>query len=176
MPSIRVPTNDDMTPDLLADVRARILARVDTSGPNGCWNWKPVLRNKYGCFGVGKLREYSHRWAYRAWNGPIPAAMQVCHKCDNPKCCNPEHLFCGTRSDNIQDAKIKGRLSTGPKHSALISGERSGAAKLTWRCVRAIRHLNEVCGLRAPQLATAFGVTPENITSILRHNTWKEST
>jgi hypothetical protein len=60
--------------------------------------------NRYGTIGVG-----THRLAWELANGPIPDGMQVLHKCDNPRCCNPDHLFLGTQQVNMADMARKGR-------------------------------------------------------------------
>lgn len=77
---------------------------------SGCWNWIG------GKVGMGYPKVYTrsgsargNRVVWELWNGPIPDGMIVCHKCDNSGCCNPDHLFIGTHSDNMLDREIKGR-------------------------------------------------------------------
>ncbi len=90
-------------------------ASIDTSGgPDACWPWK-CARNRLGYGRVWTTRE--RRAAQVAWeltNGPWPYGMFACHTCDNPPCCNPDHIFPGTQLENIQDAKEKGRLVPPP--------------------------------------------------------------
>lgn len=76
--------------------------------PDQCWPWMGAKQgsNTYGLW----RGEGAHRQAYRSWRGHIPPKMLVCHHCDNPPCCNPNHLFVGTNRDNILDALHKGRL------------------------------------------------------------------
>lgn len=76
-----------------------------------CWEWTAALRNGYGAFKINKKIYSAHRVSWELANGKIPANLFVCHKCDNPKCVNPDHLFLGTRSDNMKDAFKKGRLN-----------------------------------------------------------------
>lgn len=89
--------------------------------PNsGCWLWLGAICS--GNAGYGQVREggktdYAHRASYRMHCGEIPAGLDVCHTCDQPSCVNPDHLFTGTRQENMQDAKRKGRLVVpGPEH------------------------------------------------------------
>lgn len=101
-----------------------------------CWIWQAQLNNKgYGVFMYysKKLRRksrqmYAHRVSWTLTYGAIPDAMRVLHKCDNPPCCNPEHLFLGTQADNMNDMASKGR-----------SGKGGQNAKVTPDQVRAIR-------------------------------------
>jgi hypothetical protein len=77
---------------------------------NGCWEWtRKVCAKGYPLLGgVGRL----HRVVYRLVHGPIPLGMVIRHKCDNPKCLNPDHLLIGTQADNCADTKARGRRRT----------------------------------------------------------------
>lgn len=81
-----------------------------------CWEWQACLNEAgYGMIGVGdKKVERAHRFSYRLHIGEIPNGMFVCHKCDNRKCVNPEHLFLGTNSDNVKDMFDKKRNKKPP--------------------------------------------------------------
>ncbi len=84
-----------------------------TSNPEKCWDWK-ACRNVQGYGRLtrqinGRAWRYAHRLAYFYYFGIDPAEMMVCHTCDNPGCCNPLHLFIGTRADNNRDRHLKGR-------------------------------------------------------------------
>lgn len=103
----------------------RFWAKVDQSGgDDACWPWvgaihrpSPKAHGKggYGKFGAGASREdrrtvYAHRLAWELANDrEIPAGMLACHRCDNPPCCNPAHIFIGTPKENLQDMSRKGR-------------------------------------------------------------------
>lgn len=93
---------------------------------SACWLWLKSRNNK----GYGKLRYQGKPWvAHRlAWSlerGPVPDGMFVCHHCDNPPCCNPEHLFLGTAKDNMQDALNKGRVQRRPERQLNLISERT---------------------------------------------------
>lgn len=86
-------------------------SRMDKS--KECWPWIGKLNreNGYGQVRIsGTIRPVVHRVAWELTYGPIPEGLLVCHHCDNPACCRPDHLFLGTMKDNIQDAVKKGRV------------------------------------------------------------------
>jgi hypothetical protein len=83
---------------------------VDKSGD--CWLWTGCTNGKYGRIGDGKSSrtKLAHRASYEMHFGPIPKGLWVLHRCDTPACVNPDHLFLGTRADNMKDAHEKGRI------------------------------------------------------------------
>lgn len=110
----------------------RYWPKVNVAGPNECWNWNAKARHPYGygrmTAGRGvNLKAHQIAWALE--NGPIPDGMLICHDCDNPSCCNPSHLFLGSQTDNMGDAKAKGRTSKPPvfrglqHHNGKLSNE-----------------------------------------------------
>jgi hypothetical protein len=114
----------------------RFWDQVDQSGGLWArWPWLGPRRNGYGMLWHGNKRRGAHRIAFEMANGPVPAALDVLHTCDNPPCCNPAHLWTGTARDNLRDASAKGRLRGG----AGAVGEASPRHKLTWAAVRDIR-------------------------------------
>lgn len=87
--------------------------KVDQKGPSDCWPWlASVNKDGYGQFWIGYTFVPAHRYAYVfKHQEALPEGTIICHHCDNPKCCNPNHLFAGTTQDNVSDKMHKGRWS-----------------------------------------------------------------
>ena len=155
----------------------KILSRFNrkiTIAPNGCHEWIGSLQsNGYGRFNPFGKSMYAHRFAALMKFGIVTTKIDVCHKCDNRKCVNPDHLFLGTRKENMQDAVAKGRQARGEKLSIMRRGENCKSSKLTWESVRKIRDM-KAAGVKTSELADQFKVSMDNIRKIVRFNTWKE--
>lgn len=142
----------------------RFWEKVDKRGPNECWNWTHGRdRGGYGTFGDFKRSGKAHRYSYELHFGPIPPNTDVCHKCDNPSCVNPNHLFLGTRQVNVDDMVAKDRHTR---------GERSVQARLNESQVKAIRQRISK-GEPTSVLAHEFGVSQATICDIKERRSWK---
>jgi hypothetical protein len=97
-------------PPYLARLTARFWCKVAKSEA-GCWEWRSAkFPSGYGAFHVAGKQMKAHRVAWWLVNEELPAdGMCVLHRCDNPACCNPDHLFLGTPTDNMRDCSLKGR-------------------------------------------------------------------
>lgn len=141
---------------------------------NGCWEWtKSRTRKGYGRIG----KTSTHRLAYELFCSTIPPGMWVLHKCDNPPCFRPDHLFLGTSDDNIADMIAKGRNCKGDKHRAcqvLLHGSANPLAKLTEQQAIEIREL-VAQGAGKSELARRFNVSPTLITNIVLKRVWKHT-
>lgn len=147
--------------------------RIAVDPESGCWNWLGCIQaNGYGRIRLDGRVQYCHRASYEYFHGEIPEGFDVCHRCDNRRCCNPDHLFSGTRLDNMNDASSKGRIARGARLSVMRQGRKSSFAKLDDSEVLAIRDEHRQ-GARTDDLATRFGVSPDNIRRIVRRDTWR---
>ena len=130
-----------------------------------------MFDNGYGQFKLNGQSTQAHRVAFAFFNGGgLERWPQICHKCDNRKCCNPSHLFGGTAQDNVLDAIGKNRRKA-QVHSR--SGERSNFAKLTADLVRDIRADYSKGNVTLDILAERYNVTASNLSMVVRRVTWK---
>jgi hypothetical protein len=142
---------------------ARFWSRVAVKSPCECWDWQHrKLPSGYGVFSIGNRSVLSHRVAYYLINSVQPGPQLVCHRCDNPSCCNPVHLFLGTSADNIHDMDQKGRGNR-PK------GYLHAHARLTAKDVCDIRTSKESYAA----LSRKYGVSECCIGCAARGVTWK---
>lgn len=136
----------------------RFWRQVDCRGPDECWEWQSSRTAfGYGQFMVNYKNHRTHRFAWELRNGAVPDGLHVLHRCDNPPCVNPAHLFLGTDADNNTDKARK---------------LRSGRAKLCPCSVRAIRVLAAE-GASLGDLGRRFGVSKCPIALVIAGKTWK---
>jgi hypothetical protein len=126
------------------------LAAMSKQMPYGCIEWQRSVTSGYGQISIDGRPMRAHRIAYELAYGPIPQGKFVCHRCDNPKCINSEHLFLGSNRDNMHDAKTKNRIRNGEKHPG---------AKLTDAQVRHIRN-RRAAGVKYIDIAREYPDTP----------------
>lgn len=154
------------------EAEARFWPKV-RKGP-GCWEWT-ASRNRWGYGRLGVTRRqfaYAHRIAWELENGPIPTGKIVCHRCDNPACVRPDHLFLGTHADNVQDMLSKGRGGLRLHPETAARGEQASKAKLKAEQVKEIRRLYRGGGISQRELARRFGVTQNAISMLLHRKSW----
>ena len=148
----------------------RFMSRVEPEPNSGCWLWTGPSNSKgYGKTthgfmpsGAGRI-VLAHRMAWILRFGSIPDGLCVLHRCDNPPCVNPSHLFLGTSDDNNKDRSIKGR-------SRDQRGERHNMAKLTAEDVRAIRSIE---GISHTTIAEKYGLSQAHVSKIKRGESWE---
>lgn len=166
-------------------VKSRFFKYVNKDNVSGCWNWtgSKTKRGKYGQFSFGGKPVRAHRLSFEFENGTIPDGLFVCHKCDNPACVNPDHLFLGSQKDNMGDCKTKGRNSPPPRligefhplrlhPERVLHGEKHGCAKFT------LAEVNLICeklrnGSTQKELADQYHVNVSTIYRIVHRETWK---
>ena len=141
-------------------VEDRFWNKVNKGKPDQCWEWTAWKNNKgYGQIGEGGKLKLAHRISWRLVYGAIPAGMKVLHRCDNPACVNPNHLFLGSQQDNISDMMAKSRGARGKKR---------WNCKLTEKDVHSIRKST----LKQYKLAEIYNVCPSHISDIRNGKRW----
>ena len=156
--------------DTPSEYEAIFWARVEINLLNGCWEWQGP-RTTFGHGTFARLidgERNTHRISYRLCVGAIPPNKWVLHKCDNPPCVNPNHLYLGTRLDNARDRTVRGRGG-----SEKIHGELNYNARLTDEKVRTIRATYTGKHGEVRALAREHGVSDVAIFNVLRRRTWR---
>ena len=148
---------------------------------NGCLEWTGY-KYKYGSISIKGRLQKTHRLAWEIENGPIPDGLFVLHKCDNPACCDPTHLFLGTQKDNMQDALKKGRLkfpfcpsykkARGDRNGMCIhrhkfTGSKNNNAKLNDAQRDELCDLKKL-GVTAKELSSKFNISTSQVLRIAR--------
>lgn len=155
---------------------ARFWSRVKVSKPDSCWYWdNPTHEFGYGWFKVGSKNRLAHRIALIIWQGEEKPKLHVLHNCDNPACCNPNHLRWGTDQDNHKDAMSRGRHVPPPRNGTkppVRYGESNNKAVLTAEEVREMRR-DRSTGLSLGKLAKKYSVSKANVSQIINFKTWK---
>jgi hypothetical protein len=129
--------------------------------PNDCWKWKGGKTKRYG-YVKSKTKSVSHlahRLSYLIHNGELPHDLDVLHKCDNPECTNPLHLFLGTQADNNRDAAAKGRFKA--------TLNRETAVELVRRVL---------AGEMKSDVARSYGIKPPTLWAVMNGYTWSHAT
>jgi hypothetical protein len=158
---------------------ARFWSKVDSSNPDGCWLWLGhKTKRGYGLFSYQGRETTAHRVAL-ILSGVELGGLEAAHRCDNPPCVRPSHLFPATHLENQQDMARKGRAASGDRSGmrhpnrhthpgASQPGEKNAQAKLTEDQVRFIRASSEP-GI---DLARRYGVQQSQISRIRKGQRW----
>lgn len=144
----------------------KFLAFCAEGSPDECWEWTGSRRRHgYGAMNIARVAWTAHRLSYALHYGDLPAGAFICHRCDNPPCVNPAHLYAGTPADNVRDIDARDRR-------VVVRGERNGHAVLTEQAVLEIRALAE-SGVRHADIADEFGVSKPTISAVATRRNWR---
>jgi hypothetical protein len=140
---------------------------VRIKGTDDCWEWLGRSNDDgYGKISWSGKDLSAHRLSFEMTFGEIPNGMEVLHKCDNPPCVNPNHLFLGTQTDNIRDMKQKKRGA---------EGERMGSAKLSSAQVEEIRQRYAKGGITTRALGKEYNVDGSWVWRVVKRHFRKTS-
>lgn len=152
--------------------KQRLISHVKINSVSDCWEWQGCIRGGYGRLTIGSRKDGSrksvsaHRLSYEIFKGIIPETYEVCHSCDNRKCINPDHLFVGTKQENVKDRERKGR-------NIVHFGEANSRAKLTQKDVLRIRQERAQNKTPYSELAQRYGVCKKTMQNAVHGKTWK---
>lgn len=168
MPSEPYPP---LTETEIVDLTRRFWAKVNKT--ETCWLWTASKANGRGQIAIRRRLTIAPRvlWflTFGVWPDPT---LFVCHHCDVPACVRPDHLFVGTRQDNMIDCSRKGRNIAQTRPEAILRGEAHANAKLTTVQVLEIRRLRSE-GVLSRALAQKYGISKRCINDIIARDTWK---
>ena len=153
-----------MTSDrgIIPNKYTRFFSKVNAGDFNHkkCWPWTGAGKgNGYGNVRLGKRNVAAHRYAYEIMVGPVPDGMDVCHTCDNRWCVNPDHLYVGTRKQNMTDCRNRGRAA---------GGNRKHLKEVDVQEIH--RRLN--AGMSPRQVAETMDVNYSTVSSIQKGNSY----
>jgi hypothetical protein len=153
----------------VVDDYSRFWSKVNKT--DGCWLWAGSTNNGgYGTFRYAGRTVGAHQFVYMQEIGPLVDGLDVCHTCDVRICVRPDHLWQGTRKENLADMTLKGRRVTTIRPQG---GENNRAAKLTWELVRQIRQLWDA-GKSQIEIQNITGIPRQNIYNVVHNKTWVE--
>lgn len=146
----------------------RVWRLVDRRGVDECWPWLgPVTEKGYGRVEIDGKNMRAHRVVYQLATGEAPGDRMVCHSCDNPPCCNPNHLWLGDALANVRDMIRKGRKRNPPQDF-----DNNNRARLTWNCLIEVQRAI-AAGETNVAIARRHGVHHSTISLIRRGRTWR---
>lgn len=153
--------------DKLKSLKYRFEMKFKIDKPNKCWIWlKHKNKKGYGIFGIASSKSVrAHRFSYELYVGKIPKGLLVCHKCDNPACVNPNHLWLGTIKENNSDRDKKGRCVS-------LKGEKNGHAKITDKIAREIKQ-RIISGEPMTKIARELNIKYCIVANIKSGSSWK---
>lgn len=163
------PPGNGMDVEILRRYQDRFNSRLKKNPATGCLEWQGArFPEGYGKIHIRPKVLRTHRVAWALANGRWPGEMMVCHSCDNPCCCNPEHLWLGSNSDNQVDAVKKGRRS----HIEPTKGQKNGMARITEGEAREIiRLISE--GQTNKAIAQIYGISHAQVSLIRLGKSWR---
>lgn len=171
----------EITPESLLEYnKERFWSKVDKKEEgNLCWVWRgSKSKEGYGVFYLDKKIWVATRALYVLNYGIDPGDLYVCHKCDNPSCCNPGHLFLGTNSENLIDMRSKDRQAKGETHGTKTkvgkykNGSCSGRAKLCPEQVIEIRRLHKEEHISYRGLSEMYSMNKSSLHQLIKKITW----
>jgi len=158
-----------ITPNYIPNMSENDITRfwkgIIITTPNECWNRnKPFKGRGYRTFNLNGVKYQYNRIAWFLYNHKQPGLFEVCHRCDNPQCCNPNHLFIGTSQDNYIDCVTKHR-------NVNNQGINHGMSTLTESDVLRIRAFYNM-GYKQHTIAKQFGIHQATVSKLVNYKRW----